>query len=81
MMYQNPIYGIINENTVRLQLQMQQSQAQQYHNDQLQKTGDCARKLGEFLRSMDEVDQQYQQLAFEQCCIVVGQYFQEKNSL
>ena len=76
MMYQNPICNIIDQNAVRMQLQ-----TEQYHNLQLKKTGDCARKLEEFLRSMDEVDPQYQQLAFEQCCMVAGKYIHDKGGM
>ncbi len=61
MMYHNPICSIIDQNAVRMQLQTQNQrrQVEQYRNQQLKKTGDCARKLEEFLRSMDEVDPQY----------------------
>ena len=83
MMYQNPICNIIDQNAVRMQLQTQnqREQAEQYHNLQLKKTGDCARKLEEFLRSMDEVDPKYQQLAFEQCCMVAGKYIHDKGGM
>ena len=83
MMYQNPICNIIDQNAVRMQLQTQnqREQAEQYHNLQLKKTGYCARKLEEFLRSMDEVDPQYQQLAFEQCCMVAGKYIHDKGGM
>ena len=83
MMYQNPICSIIDQNAVRMQLQTQNQrrQVEQYRNQQLKKTGDCVRKLEEFLRSMDEVDPQYQQLAFEQCCMVAGKYIHDKGGM
>jgi hypothetical protein len=83
MMYQNPICSIIDQNAVRMQLQTQNQrrQVEQYRNQQLKKTGDCARKLEGFLRSMDEVDPQYQQLAFEQCCMVAGKYTHDKGGM
>ena len=83
MRYQNPICSIIDQNAVRMQLQTQNQrrQVEQYRNQQLKTTRDCARKLEEFLRSMDEVDPQYQQLAFEQCCMVAGKYIYDKGGM
>lgn len=63
MMYNNPIFGVIN-----------QINAQQYHNSQMYKSFDCAKKLDDFLKSIDEVDPQYQQVAYNECLAVVGNY-------
>lgn len=76
-MYYNPIYEIIDENVVRMQLQ----QKQKYHNDQIMKTADCVRKLKDFLDSIDRVAPEYQQLTFEQCCIALGQHYHERQGV
>lgn len=55
---------------------MQQRQ-QQYHNQQMWKVTDCAKKLGEFFKSAEEIDIQYQQLAFAECCAVLGKHMQK----
>ena len=38
-------------------------------------------KLDEFLKSIDEVEPEYQQLAFEQCCLVIGNHMRQRGSL
>ncbi len=72
MWNQNSIYGIFNQN--QIQEQFRQMQMQQYHNDQMHKSMDCARKLDDFLKSIDDVDPEYQKIAFEQCCMVLGNH-------
>lgn len=39
---------------------------------------DCAKKLDDFLKSVEEIDAQYQQLAFVECCAVLGKHMQDK---
>lgn len=70
-MYQNPIYGIINQNYVQEQLQ------RQYHNVQMYKSFDCARKLDDFFRSIDEIAPEYQQIVCDECCAVIGKYLRK----
>ena len=74
-MYNNFIYGIFNQNSIKEQLR------QQHHNDQVCKSITCANKLDEFLKSIDEVEPEYQQLAFEQCCLVIGKHMRQHDSL
>ena len=57
----------------QIQAQLQQMQ-QQYHNQQIWKVSECARKLDEFLKSAEELDPQYQQLAFAECCAMLGKH-------
>ena len=73
------IYGIFNQNSI--QEQLRQQQLQQHHNDQVGKSIKCANKLDEFLKSIDEVEPEYQQLAFEQCCLVIGNHMRQRGSL
>ena len=79
LVYNNYIYGIFNQNSI--QEQLRQQQLQQHHNDQICKTIKCANKLDEFLKSIDEVEPEYQQLAFEQCCLVIGNHMRQRGSL
>lgn len=76
-MYDNYIYGIFNQNSIQEQLKQQI----QHHNDQIWKSIKCANKLDEFLKSIDEVEPEYQQLAFEQCCLVIGNHMRQRGSL
>ena len=78
-MHNNYIYGIFNQNSI--QEQLQQQRLQQHHNDQIWKSIKCANKLDEFLKSIDEVEPEYQQLAFEQCCLVIGNHMRQRGSL
>ena len=68
----NYIYGIFNQNSI--QEQLRQRCLQQHHNDQILKSIKCANKLDEFLKSIDEVEPEYQKIAFEQCCLVIGNH-------
>lgn len=71
MFNQNQIYNIFNRQQIQEQLQQRQ---QQYHNQQMWKVTDCAKKLDDFLKSAGEIDTQYQQLDFAECCAVLGKY-------
>lgn len=51
---------------------------QQYHSQQMWKVSDCAKKLDDFLKSAEEIDAQYQQLAFAECCAVLGRHMQRQ---
>ncbi len=75
MVYQNPVYGIFNQPFIEFQLR------QQHHNAQVIKSIDCANKLKDFLESIDEVESTYQNIAMEQCCIVVGNYMKKHRML
>ncbi len=39
---------------------------------------DCAKKLDDFLKSAEGIDAQYQQLAFSECCAVLGKHMQRQ---
>lgn len=77
-MYDNYIYGIFNQNSIQEQLKQQ---IQQYHNDQIWKSIECANKLDDFLKSIDKVEPEYQQFAFEQCCFVIGKHMTQQRNL
>ena len=78
MFNQNQIYNIFNQQQIQAQLQQRQ---QQYHNQQIWKVSDCAKKLDDFLKSAEEIDVQYQQLAFAECCAVLGKHMQDKAGI
>ena len=73
MFNQNQIYNIFNQQQIQAQLQQMQ---QQYHSQQMWKVSNCAKKLDDFLKSAEEIDAQYQQLAFALCCAVLGKHIQ-----
>ena len=75
MYNQNQIYNIFNQQQIQAQLQQMQ---QQYHNQQIWKVVDCASKLDDFLKSAEGIDAQYQQLAFAECCVVLGKHMQRQ---
>lgn len=75
MIYQNSVYNIFNQSFVEDQLR------QQHHNDQVMKSIECANKLREFLESTDKVDPNYQNIALEQCCIVLGDYMKKHGMI
>ncbi len=56
-------------------------QLQKQHNEQMWKTIECANKLDDFLKSIDELLPEYQKIAFEQCCMVVGNHMMKKGML
>lgn len=70
----NPIYGIFNVANIQEQIRQQQ-----FHNDQLFKTFDCAHKLKEFLKSADKVSPQYWDVAVSQCFAVLGEHFMKQK--
>lgn len=74
MFNQNEIYNIFNQQQIQVQLQQMQ---QQYHSQQMWKVSDCAKKLDDFLKSAEGIDVQYQQLAFAECCAVLGRHMQK----
>ena len=78
-MHNNYIYGLFNQNSI--QEQLQQQRLQQHHNDQIWKSIQCANKLDELLKSMDEVEPEYQQFVFQQCCLVLGNHMRQRGSL
>lgn len=75
MLYQNPLYGIFNQSYIQEQLQ------KQHHNDQVMKALDCAKKLDDFMESMDKVEPEYQQLALSQCCLVLDQHMKKRGGM
>ena len=78
MFNKNQIYNIFNEQQIQAQLQQMQ---QQYHNQQMWNVLECARKLDDFLKSAEGIDPQYQQLAFAECCAVLGKHMQDKAGI
>ena len=78
-MHNNYIYGLFNQNII--QEQLRQQQLQQYHNDQVCKIIKCANKLDDFLKSTDEIEPEYHQLAFEQFFLVIGNHMRQHGSL
>lgn len=74
MLYQNPVYNIFNQSYIEEQLRMQ------HHNDQVIKSLDCAKKLEEFIESMNELEPEYQQLALSQCCLVIEKYINNSRN-
>ncbi|MBR1691967.1 MAG: hypothetical protein IJ711_04255 [Lachnospiraceae bacterium] len=79
MIYDNYLYGLFNQ--YNIQEQLRQQQLQQHHTDQLQKSAKCAQKLDELLRCIDEVEPEYQRIAFEQCCVVIGNHMRQRGML
>jgi len=75
MFNQNEIYNIFNQQQVQAQLQQMQ---QQHHNQQICKVSECAKKLDDFLKSAEDIDAQYQQFAFSECCAVLGRHMQRQ---
>ncbi len=75
MFNQNQIYNIFNQQQIQAQLQQMQ---QQYHNRQICKVSECAKKLDDFLKSAEDIDAQYQQFAFSECCAVLGRHMQRQ---
>lgn len=68
MEYQYPLYNIFNQTVIETQLR------QRHHNEQIIKSMDCVNKLKEFLESIDKVESDYQNIALEQCCILIVNY-------
>lgn len=75
MVYSNPVCSIFNQPFIEAQLR------QQHHEDQVVKSIDCAKKLKDFLESTDKVEPAYQNIALEQCCIVIGNYMKMHGML
>lgn len=71
MFDQNEVYRIFNQQLIQTQIQQIQ---QQYHNEQVWKVSDCARKLDDFLKSVEAIAPEYQQLAFSECCAILGKH-------
>jgi len=78
-MYDNRIYGIFNQNSI--QEQLRQHLLLQHHNEQMLKSIKCANKLDDFLKSIDEVESEYQALVFEQCCLVIGNHMRQHGRI
>lgn len=76
MIYQNTPYGIFDQKTIQQYCQQEQVKR---HNDQLVKVAKCAQKLEDLLKAMDEVEPQYKQLAFKECCVVAGMHMAQKG--
>lgn len=68
MFDQNEVYRIFNQQLIQAQIQ------QQYHNEQVWKVSDCARKLDDFLKCVEDIAPEYQQLAFNECCAILGKH-------
>ncbi len=53
----------------------------QHQNEQMIRSFECAKKLEDFMDSMDKVEPEYQRLAFEQCCEVFAKYMRKHNMI
>ena len=42
---------------------------------------ECAKKLEDFMDSMDKVEPEYQRFAFEQCCEVFAKYMRKHGMI
>lgn len=51
----------------------------QHHNDQVMNFIDCAKKLDDFMESMEQVEPEYQQLALSQCCAVLEKHMKKQG--
>lgn len=54
-----------------------QQQAQKHHNDQLYNVADAVKKLKDFLDSTDKIEPQYQNIASDEFCAVLLDYFRK----
>lgn len=73
IMYQNSICRMFDQNCI------QEQYLQKRHNEQMWKTIECANKLDVFLKCIDGVAPEYQKIAFEQFCMVVGNHMMKKG--
>ncbi len=71
----NPINNIWNYNYIQQQAQ------QQYHQEQAFQVADSARKLKNFLDSVDHVALEYQGALTAECCAVLLDYAHKHNLL
>lgn len=69
----NPLNNIWNYNYIQQQAQ------QQYHQQQVFQVADTARKLKEFLDSVDHVAPEYQGALNTECCAVLLDYAHKHN--
>lgn len=70
----NPLYNIWDYNYI-------QQQAQQHHQNQIIQVADSARKLKDFLDSVDKVDPSYQGALTAECCGVLLDYAKKHNMI
>lgn len=71
MAYQNSLYGLFNQPFIENQLRTQ------HHNDQIMKSFECAKKLEDFMESVDKIEPEYQRVVMEQCCAVIMKYLKK----
>lgn len=67
----NPFYELFNQQYI-------QQQAQQYHMSQVWQVQQSTHKLKDFLDSLDEIDLPYQDVARQEFCAVLFNYFVEQ---
>lgn len=66
---------MFNQQYIMDQLRMQ------HQNEQMIRSFECAKKLEDFMDSMDKVEPEYQWFAFEQCCEVFAKYMRKHNMI
>lgn len=71
MMYSNQFGGIISQDYIHQEL------AKQHRYDQMRKSFDCAKKLDDLLKSIDEVEPEYRQVALYECWLVTEMYMKK----
>ena len=71
-------HNIFNQGYI--QEQFRQEQYKRYQNEQIWRSIECANKLGEFLKSIDEISPEYRNVALGQCVYVLGNYFNRRNT-
>ncbi len=69
----NSIYNMWNYNYIQQQAQ------QQYHRSQVVQVQDSARKLKDFLDSLDKIDPGYRDTASMEFCSILFDYFQKHS--
>lgn len=69
----NPLYNIWDYEYIQRQAQ------QQYHQNQIIHITDSAKKLKDFLDSVDHVDPAYQGALTTECCAVLIEYARRHN--
>lgn len=75
MEYQNSLYSIFNQPFNENQLRAQ------HHNDQIMKSFDCAKKLEDFMESMNQIEPEYKQMAMNHCCATIVKYLKKHNDI
>lgn len=70
----NPFYEIFNQQYI-------QEQAQQYHRGQVWQVKQSTHKLKDFLDSLDKIDPPYQDVARQEFCAVLFDFFVKQANM